>query len=169
MFTFPVTSGFVTTYADLVTARAFLGLVEGPLVPSIFILLSCFYTRKELSFRYVAGLLFWRQPSLHWLFRIAIFLSSSTVRCEVPIQMFFPLSSSLSCLVPFLGYSLPQSRTWMALAEDQDGPGSSFLYVLEYFSIVAIFNHSHRKDCSRFSSALLVSSSCLLHHAISNF
>ena len=56
--TFPITLGFVTTYAGLVTVRAFLGLVEGPLIPGIILLLSSFYTRKELSFRYVAGLLF---------------------------------------------------------------------------------------------------------------
>ena len=58
MLTFPIVPGFVTTYAGLVTLRAFLGLVEGPLSPGIFLLLSSFYTRKELSFRYVAGLQF---------------------------------------------------------------------------------------------------------------
>ena len=62
MLTFSVAPGFVTTYAGLVTLRAFLGLVDGPLIPGIFLLLSSFYTRKELSFRYVAGLLFWRRP-----------------------------------------------------------------------------------------------------------
>ena len=56
MFTFPFAPGFVTTYAGLVTVRTFLGLVEGPLSPGITLLLSGFYTRKELSFRYVAGL-----------------------------------------------------------------------------------------------------------------
>ena len=61
MLTFPVAPGFVTTYGGLVTLRAFLGLVEGPLTPGIFLLLSSFYTRKELSFRYVAGLQFWRR------------------------------------------------------------------------------------------------------------
>jgi len=60
MITFPVAPGFVATYAGLVTVRAFLGLVEGPLVPGITLILSSFYTRKELAFRYVAGLLFWR-------------------------------------------------------------------------------------------------------------
>ena len=61
----PVAPGFVTTYTGLVTVRAFLGLVEGPLVPDITLLLSIFYTRKELCFRYVAGLLFCRRPFLH--------------------------------------------------------------------------------------------------------
>ena len=51
MFTFLVASGFVTTYAGLVTVRAFLGLVEGPLTPGITLLLSSFYTRKELAIR----------------------------------------------------------------------------------------------------------------------
>ena len=44
MLTFPVTLGFVSTYAGLVAVRAFLGLVEGPLVPGIILLLSSFYT-----------------------------------------------------------------------------------------------------------------------------
>ena len=65
MFAFPIALGFVTTYAGLATVRAFLGLVEGPLFPGIILLLSSFYTRKELAFRYVAGLLFWFRPSLH--------------------------------------------------------------------------------------------------------
>ena len=65
MLKFTVAPGFVTTYTGLVTLRAFLGLVEGPLSPGIFLLLSNFYTRKELSFRYVAGSLFRRRPSLH--------------------------------------------------------------------------------------------------------
>ena len=51
--TFPIALGFVSTYAGLITVRAFLGLVEGPLVPGLILLLSSFYTRKELSFRYV--------------------------------------------------------------------------------------------------------------------
>ena len=38
-------------------------------------------------------------------------------------------SSPFSSRAPFLGCLLPQSRTWMALVEDQDGPGSSFSYV----------------------------------------
>jgi MFS family permease len=59
MFIFPVSPGFATTYGGLVTVRVFLGLVEGPLVPVITLLLSSFYTRKELAFRYVEGLLLW--------------------------------------------------------------------------------------------------------------
>ncbi|KAK7682361.1 hypothetical protein QCA50_014566 [Cerrena zonata] len=43
--------GVVTSYAGLVTARAFLGLVEGPMFPGIVLYLSGFYTREELSLR----------------------------------------------------------------------------------------------------------------------
>ena len=43
--------GLVTSYKGLVTVRAFLGLVEGPMLPSIVLYLSGFYTRKELSLR----------------------------------------------------------------------------------------------------------------------
>ena len=45
--------GTVTSYAGLVTIRAFLGLVEGPMFPGIVLYLSGFYTRKELSLRCV--------------------------------------------------------------------------------------------------------------------
>lgn len=43
--------GLVTSYGGLVTVRAFLGLVEGPMFPGIVLFLSGFYTRAELSFR----------------------------------------------------------------------------------------------------------------------
>ena len=44
--------GAVKSYAGLVTIRAFLGLIEGPMFPGIVLYLSGFYTRKELSLRY---------------------------------------------------------------------------------------------------------------------
>ena len=50
------TPGLVTSYAGLATVRAFLGLVEGPMFPGIVLYLSGFYTRKELSLRYVLHL-----------------------------------------------------------------------------------------------------------------
>ena len=56
MYTSPIPSGFVTSYACLVTVRAFLGLVEGLMAPGIVLYLSGFYTRKELSCRYVSHL-----------------------------------------------------------------------------------------------------------------
>ncbi|KAI0077646.1 MFS general substrate transporter [Panus rudis PR-1116 ss-1] len=43
--------GTVSSYAGLVAARAFLGLVEGPMFPGIVLYLSGFYTRRELSLR----------------------------------------------------------------------------------------------------------------------
>ncbi|KAF9529639.1 MFS general substrate transporter [Crepidotus variabilis] len=46
-----MSQGFVKSYAGLATARAFLGLVEGPMFPGIVLYLSGFYTRRELSFR----------------------------------------------------------------------------------------------------------------------
>ena len=49
----PLYSGLATSYAGLATVRAFLGLVEGPMFPGIVLYLSGFYTRKELSLRYV--------------------------------------------------------------------------------------------------------------------
>lgn len=54
MYPFSLSSGFVSSYAGLVTVRAFLGLVEGPMAPGILLFFSGFYIRKELSFRYVS-------------------------------------------------------------------------------------------------------------------
>ena len=48
----PVSAGCVSSYTGLIIARVFLGLLEGPVFPSIVLYLSCFYTRKELSLRY---------------------------------------------------------------------------------------------------------------------
>lgn len=45
------TKGLVTSYGGLIAARAFLGLAEGPMFPSIVLHLSGFYTRKELALR----------------------------------------------------------------------------------------------------------------------
>lgn len=43
--------GLVKSFHGLVVARAFLGLVEGPMFPGIVLYLSGFYTREELSLR----------------------------------------------------------------------------------------------------------------------
>ncbi|PPQ76146.1 hypothetical protein CVT26_011796 [Gymnopilus dilepis] len=43
--------GVISSYRGLIVARAFLGLVEGPMFPGIVLYLSGFYTRKELSLR----------------------------------------------------------------------------------------------------------------------
>ena len=169
MFTFPFAPGFVTTYAGLVTVRTFLGLVEGPLFPGIALLLSGFYTRKELSFRYVARLLFWHRPPLHWLSRMAIFSSSASVRCEVLSHTFFPLkfTPAVRCLFRVtLCRNREHGWRWWKIRMGLD-LHSCMLW--DPFQFAAIFNHSYRKDCSRFSSALLVSSFCLLHHAIPIF
>ncbi|KAH9474603.1 putative transporter C11D3.18C [Psilocybe cubensis] len=46
-----ILQGFVTSFHGLVVARAFLGLMEGPMFPGIVLYLSGFYTRAELSLR----------------------------------------------------------------------------------------------------------------------
>ncbi|KAF2088759.1 MFS general substrate transporter [Saccharata proteae CBS 121410] len=42
---------FTHNFADLCTARAFLGIFEGGMMPGVAFFLSCFYKRKELLFR----------------------------------------------------------------------------------------------------------------------
>jgi MFS family permease len=44
-------TAFVTSFAGLCTARAFLGIFEGGAMPGIAFFLSCFYKRNELYFR----------------------------------------------------------------------------------------------------------------------
>ncbi|KAF9477431.1 MFS general substrate transporter [Pholiota conissans] len=46
-----IAQGFVKSYHGLVVARAFLGLMEGPMFPGIVLYLSGFYTRRELALR----------------------------------------------------------------------------------------------------------------------
>ncbi|KIM42076.1 hypothetical protein M413DRAFT_410689 [Hebeloma cylindrosporum] len=43
--------GLIKSYHGLIVARAFLGLMEGPMFPGIVLYLSSFYTRRELSLR----------------------------------------------------------------------------------------------------------------------
>lgn len=45
--------GFVIGFKGLLGVRFFLGVVEGPVAPAIFLYLSGFYTRSELGLRYV--------------------------------------------------------------------------------------------------------------------
>ena len=91
------TPGLVTSYAGLATVRAFLGLVEGPMFPGIVLYLSGFYTRKELSLRYMSHLwlLFWCW-SLHWSSRIALFFSAASVCHEISSWIICGLSSPLA-------------------------------------------------------------------------
>ena len=71
----------------------------------------------------------------------------------------------------FLGCLLQQSRTWMVLVEDQDGPGFLFLYVfyIMILTFFAIVTHFHRKDCLQFLWVSLVTSLFPQHHAIPSF
>ena len=70
--------GFVKSYTALVSLRAFLGLIEGPMAPGIALYLSSFYTRKELSFRYVfhGKSLFWCRPGFTLIFK----------DCHIPVH-----------------------------------------------------------------------------------
>jgi len=48
-----MSTGTVTNFSGLLTARFFIGMVEGPMLPSIVFYLSAFYTRQELSIKFV--------------------------------------------------------------------------------------------------------------------
>ena len=137
----PHTPGFVTSYAGLVTVRAFLGLVEGPLYPGITLLLSSFYTRKELAFRYVAGFLFWPWSSLHWLSRIALFSSTAAVGCELLSQIFPPqFHPVVQCFFRFtFCCNREHEWHWWKTRMGLDLHSCTFWNI---FQFVAIFNHS---------------------------
>ena len=103
--------GCLSSYTGLITTRAILGLLEGPVFPSIVLYLSSFYTRKELSLRYGShnyhssadGLYIDLLELLYFslLFRCVIILN------EMSLAIKFPLSS----LALFLGCLLLQLRT----------------------------------------------------------
>ncbi|KAF6803646.1 hypothetical protein CSOJ01_10777 [Colletotrichum sojae] len=40
--------GFTTNFSELAAVRFILGLVEAPFLPAVFVLMSCWYTRREL-------------------------------------------------------------------------------------------------------------------------
>ena len=86
---FPIAPGFVTSYTGLVIARVFLGLVEGPLAPSIVVYLSGFYTRKELSLRYVSHDYRSGVRYVNLLSRLAIIFSAASVRVKMSSERFW--------------------------------------------------------------------------------
>lgn len=43
-----MSQGFVKNFSELAAVRFILGLVEAPFLPAVFVLMSCWYTRKEL-------------------------------------------------------------------------------------------------------------------------
>lgn len=147
MSTSLIAPGFVTSYGGLITARVFLGLVEGPLTSGIIIYLSSFYTRKELSLRYLS-LLFWRFPSF-------------ADRIEMRYIRHRVLKYWIKC------FSIPTSPQFSsafsgllaAAIENMNGiggrPGWAGIFILvsfySVFQFVAILNHFNRKECFRVS------------------
>ncbi|KLO13815.1 MFS general substrate transporter [Schizopora paradoxa] len=101
--------GSVTTYAGLVTVRAFLGLIEGPMFPGIVLYLSGFYTRKELSLRIA---LFFSAASLSGAFSgllAAAIENMDGLRGRPGWAWIFILEGVFSCLVGLLGFFLVPS------------------------------------------------------------
>ena len=43
-----MSQGFIKNFAELLSVRFILGLVEAPFLPAVFVLMSCWYSRAEL-------------------------------------------------------------------------------------------------------------------------
>lgn len=84
--TTPCMAGFVSSYEGLLAVRFLLGLLEGPMFSGIVLYLSeGFYTRRDLSLRYVSSSLY--RSTYSWsltLFRISYFFSAASVSAPLP-------------------------------------------------------------------------------------
>lgn len=160
--------------------RAFLGLVEGPMFPGIVLYLSGFYTRKELSLRYV-------------LSHLMVFLFIQVLLCVDPYsdhlesryfsrqlryvvkissRIIFGLKYHLLALGRFLWFACCRNREhgwcWWKTRMGLDLHSRTFLIIF-FYNYSATIQHFHRKDCFRLSWVSLVTSLFPQHHAIPSF
>jgi MFS family permease len=95
-------AGLVSSYEGLLAVRFLLGLLEGPMFSGIVLYLSeGFYTRRDLSLRYVSSFALYRS-TYGWsltLFRISYFFSAASVSAP-PFQLpsLHMLMSGLLCM-----------------------------------------------------------------------
>ncbi|KAF8817607.1 MFS general substrate transporter [Phlegmacium glaucopus] len=113
--------GLVTSFGGLVTVRAFLGLVEGPMFPGIVLYLSGFYTRKELSLRIA---LFFSASSLAGAFSgllAAAIVNMNGIGGRPGWAWIFILEGLFSIVIGLIGYIVVPStpRDSKFLTEDQ--------------------------------------------------
>ncbi|KAF5377027.1 hypothetical protein D9757_007751 [Collybiopsis confluens] len=101
--------GVVTSFAGLVTVRAFIGAVEGPMFPGIVLYLSTFYTRKELATRVAV---FFSTASLSGAFSgllAAAIVKMNGIGGRPGWAYIFILEGSFSILMGLLGFLLVPS------------------------------------------------------------
>jgi MFS family permease len=60
-----MSQGFIHNYASIMSIRFFIGITEGPFLPGIIFLLSCWYKKEELGKR-IAYMYGKQQHSLLW-------------------------------------------------------------------------------------------------------
>ncbi|KAF5391363.1 hypothetical protein D9757_001856 [Collybiopsis confluens] len=104
--------GVVTSFAGLVTVRAFIGAVEGPMFPGIVLYLSTFYTRKELATRQVYVAVFFSTASLSGAFSgllAAAIVKMNGIGGRPGWAYIFILEGSFSILMGLLGFLLVPS------------------------------------------------------------
>ncbi|KAJ3568326.1 hypothetical protein NP233_g5782 [Leucocoprinus birnbaumii] len=98
--------GLVTSFSGLVAARFFIGMVEGPMLPSIVLYLSSFYTRQELGLRIAT---FFTSTSLAGAFSGLLAAAISRmdgIGGRRGWQWIFILEGLLTFVVGFSGYFL---------------------------------------------------------------
>ncbi|KAF5353280.1 hypothetical protein D9756_008136 [Leucocoprinus leucothites] len=98
--------GTITNFQGLLAARFFIGMVEGPMLPSIVLYLSSFYTRQELGLRIAT---FFTSTSLAGAFSgllAAAISKMDGVGGRRGWQWIFILEGLLTFLIGFSGYFL---------------------------------------------------------------
>ncbi|KXN92713.1 hypothetical protein AN958_06991, partial [Leucoagaricus sp. SymC.cos] len=115
--------GLVTNFSGLLATRFFLGMVEGPMLPSIVLYLSSFYTRRELGMRIAA---FFTSTSLAGAFSgllAAAISKMDGIGGKRGWAWIFILEGLITFLIGFSGYFLIPSTPADArfLTEEEKG------------------------------------------------
>ncbi|KAL5530811.1 hypothetical protein ACEPAF_7069 [Sanghuangporus sanghuang] len=147
--------GLVTNYAGLVCARAFLGLVEGPMFPGIVLYLSGFYTRRQLSLRIA---MFFSAASLSGAFSgllAAAIMNMDGINGRPGWAWIFILEGIFTILIGLISFfitpSTPQDVRWLTKREKDiimkrlvlDRPMTSFSDVFSWSQVLTAITSPH--------------------------
>lgn len=111
----------------MVVIRIFLGLSEAPFFPGVFYLLSCWYTKKELAFRYAclySGLIL--ATAVSGLLAAGIFAGLGGVAGIPGWRWLFIIEGAITFLLGMVAFVLlpdfPSStgRKWLFTKEEQE-------------------------------------------------
>ncbi|KAK7229385.1 hypothetical protein V2G26_001555 [Clonostachys chloroleuca] len=121
------TCGAAQNMTHMVVIRIFLGLSEAPFFPGVFYLLSCWYTKKELAFRYAclySGLIL--ATAVSGLLAAGIFAGLGGVAGIPGWRWLFIIEGAITFLLGMVAFVLlpdfPSStgRKWLFTKEEQE-------------------------------------------------